>query len=136
VELESKVTGVQDSIRVEPVDIAQDSTSSDDTQQEQQYSIATGKARRQIHPPKRYAYADVTAYALSVTESIEILEPSTYNEAISSDDTAEWTVDMTEEMKSLHKNQTWELVKPPMGWKIIGCKWVFKKKEGIPDTES
>ena len=43
---------------------------------------------------------------------------------------------MTEEMKSLHKNQTWELVKPPMGWKIIGCKWVFKKKEGIPDTES
>ena len=43
---------------------------------------------------------------------------------------------MTEEMKSLHKNQTWELVKPPGGQKIVSCKWVFKKKEGIPGTES
>ena len=40
-----------------------------------------------------------------------------------SDEAAEWTVAMTEEMESLHKNQTWELVKPPRGQKIIGCKW-------------
>ena len=43
---------------------------------------------------------------------------------------------MTEEMESLHKNQTWELVKLSRGQKIIGCKWVFKKKEGIPGVES
>ena len=43
---------------------------------------------------------------------------------------------MTEEMESLHKNQTWELVKLPRGQKIIGCKWVFKKKEGMSDAES
>ena len=65
-----------------------------------------------------------------------ILEPCTYKKAISSDEAAEWTVAMTEEMESLHKNQTWELVKPPRGQKIIGCKWVFKKKEGIPSVES
>jgi len=64
----------------------------------------------------------MVAYALSATESIEIPEPSTYNEAISSDEAAELTVAMTEEMKSLHKNQTWELVKPPKGQKIVGCK--------------
>ena len=64
------------------------------------------------------AYADMVAYALSVAESIEIPEPSTYNEAISSDEAAEWIVAMTEEMESLHKNQTWELVKPPRGQKI------------------
>ena len=59
-------------------------------------------------------------YTLSVTEAIEeIPEPSTYNEAISSDEAAELTVAMTEEMKSLHKNQTRELVKPPRGEKII-----------------
>ena len=57
---ESKVTeGVQESTRVEPVDDAQGSTSSDDTLQEQQYSIAIRRARRQIRPPKRYAYADM-----------------------------------------------------------------------------
>ena len=43
---------------------------------------------------------------------------------------------MTEKMESLHKNQTWELVKPPRGQKIVGCKWVFMKKEGIPGVES
>ena len=113
VELESKVTeGVQKSTRVEPVDDAQGSTSGDDILQEQQYSIATGRARRQIRPPKRYAYVDMVAYALSVTESIEIPEPCTYNEAISSDEAAEWTVVMTEEIEFLHKNQTWELAKP------------------------
>jgi hypothetical protein len=42
---------------------------------------------------------------------------------------------MNEEIESLHKNQTWELVKLPKGAKAIGCKWVFKKKEGIPRVE-
>ena len=65
VELESKVTErVQESTRVEPVDDAQGSTSGDDTLQEQQHSIATGRARRQIRPPK--FYADMVAYALSL----------------------------------------------------------------------
>ena len=77
-----------------------------------------------IRPPKRYAYADMVAYALSVAESIKIPEPSTYNEAINYDEATEWTVAMTEEMESLHKNQTRELVKPPREQKIIGCKWV------------
>ena len=53
-----------------------------------------------------------------MTESIEIPEPFTYNKAISSDETAEWTVAITEEMESLHKNQIWELVKPSRGQKI------------------
>ena len=43
---------------------------------------------------------------------------------------------MTKEMESLHKNQTWELVKLPRGQKIVGYKWVFKKKEEIPGAES
>ena len=105
VKLDSKVTkGVQESTRIEPVNDAQDSTSGDDTLQEQQYSIATRRVRRQIRPPKRYAYAYMVAYALSMVESIEIPEPFTYNEAISSDEATEWTVAMTEKMESLHKN--------------------------------
>ena len=54
VDLESKITeGVQESTRVEPVDNAQCSTSDNDTLQEQQYSIAIGRERRQIRPSKR-----------------------------------------------------------------------------------
>jgi len=53
VELENKVTeGVQESTHVEPINNAQGSTWGDDTPQEQQYGIATGRVRRQIRPPK------------------------------------------------------------------------------------
>ena len=61
-EFESKVTeGVQESTHFEPVNDAQGSTSGDDTLQEKQCSLATGRARRQIRPPKRYSYADMAA---------------------------------------------------------------------------
>jgi hypothetical protein len=41
-----------------------------------------------------------------------------------------------EEMDSLKKNQTWILVKQPEGKSIIICKWIFKRKEGIPGVEA
>ena len=34
---------------------------------------------------------------------------------------------MEEEMESLRKNDTWDLVGFPNGRKIIGSKWVFKR---------
>jgi len=36
---------------------------------------------------------------------------------------------MNEEVKSIEKNNTWELAKPPKGYKCIRVKWVFKKKK-------
>ncbi|KAG8496957.1 hypothetical protein CXB51_008164 [Gossypium anomalum] len=42
---------------------------------------------------------------------------------------------MQEEIESLHKNRTWDLVKLPKGKKVIRCKWVFKKKEGTQRVE-
>ncbi|XP_070040351.1 uncharacterized protein [Nicotiana tomentosiformis] len=42
---------------------------------------------------------------------------------------------MNEEIESLHKNGTWSLVKPPSGKRIIGYKWIFKKKDDIPRVE-
>ncbi|KAK3012492.1 hypothetical protein RJ639_008516 [Escallonia herrerae] len=68
---------------------------------------------------------------LSKQEGIEVKEPVTYKEAIKSTESAQWTVVMSEGMKSLYKNQMWELVKSSVSHKIVGCKWVYKKKEGI-----
>ena len=42
---------------------------------------------------------------------------------------------MEEEMQSLHKNQTWELVELPKGKRGIGCKCVYKKKEAVSENE-
>ncbi|KAL6322655.1 hypothetical protein AAG906_015341 [Vitis piasezkii] len=39
------------------------------------------------------------------------------------------------EMESLHKNDTWNLVRLPKGKNVVRCKWVFKRKEGIPRVE-
>ena len=39
-----------------------------------------------------------------------------------------WQVAMDEEMNSLQKNSTWELVSLPPGRKLVQCKWVFQNK--------
>ena len=70
---------------------------------------------------------------MSVADNIESNEePSTYEEAVSCSDSGKWMIVMQEEMESLHKNGTWDMVRLPKGKKAIRCKWVFKKKEGTP----
>ncbi|KAG8478826.1 hypothetical protein CXB51_028794 [Gossypium anomalum] len=47
-----------------------------------QYSIAKNRTRREIKPPKKYAEANLVAYALNVAEDIDAnQEPSNYSEA-------------------------------------------------------
>ncbi len=41
---------------------------------------------------------------------------------------------METEMKSLQENDVWDLVRLPTGRKIVGSKWVFKKKTGADGT--
>jgi len=42
---------------------------------------------------------------------------------------------MVEEIESLQKNQTWELVQLPAGKRAIGCKWVYKRKPLVSENE-
>ncbi|KAL6311038.1 hypothetical protein AAG906_015924 [Vitis piasezkii] len=39
-----------------------------------------------------------------------------------------WKATMNEEMKSLQKNETWELVECPPGKKPVGCRWIYTVK--------
>ena len=94
---------------------------------QQQDSIAYRRPRREIRKPARFD--DMVAYALPIADDDV---PSTYTEAISNSDGVKWKQAMNEEMQSLHKNRTWELVRLPKGKKAIGCKWVYAKKEGFP----
>ncbi|KAF3668075.1 hypothetical protein FXO37_09705 [Capsicum annuum] len=99
-----------------------------------EYSIETHRPRRQILRPERYE--DYVAFTFSVAqETEEIGEPSNYSEVVSGTDSAKWLIAMNEEIESFHKNGTWSLVKPSSGSGIIGCKWVFKKKNGSPGVE-
>ena len=42
---------------------------------------------------------------------------------------------MQDEMESLQKNSTWELVELPKEKKPVRCKCIFKRKEGLSPTE-
>ena len=79
----------------------------------------------------------MVAYALSVANNIESSEePSTYEEAVSCSDSGKWMIVIQEEMESLHKNGTWDMVRLPKWKKVIWCKWVFKKTKGTPGVEN
>ncbi|KAL0319797.1 UNVERIFIED_CONTAM: hypothetical protein Sradi_5241200 [Sesamum radiatum] len=60
--------------------------------------------------------------------SVDIDEPATYEEAMTSPNANEWITTMKEEMSSMANNNAWELVDIPTGRKIIGNKWVLKVK--------
>ena len=92
------------------------------------YSIAKDRPKRDIKPPQRYAKADLIAYALNVTEGIDYsAEPFTYLETINCNDSRRWMIAMQEDMKSLHKNDTWDLVRLPKG------KNVFSLQMGVQE---
>ena len=55
-------------------------------------------------------------------------EPTTYHDAMSKSDCDKWLEAMNVEMQSMYDNQVWELVVPPLNSKVVGSKWVFKKK--------
>nr|GFB12057.1 retrovirus-related Pol polyprotein from transposon TNT 1-94 [Tanacetum cinerariifolium] len=78
---------------------------------------------------------DYVAYALEIGDDIGSDDPKTYKEVVASKDAENWIIAMNEEMQSLKKSKTWDLVTLPKGVKPVGCKWVLKRKEGIPGVE-
>ena len=67
-------------------------------------------------------------YSHSLNISAEHQDPRSLTEVKSSSDRVNWERAMNREMESLKSNQVWELVEPPSDRKIIGSKWVFKRK--------
>src|SRR4051812_6802321 len=93
--------------------------------------MASGRPRRTIKPPDRYGFEDLVSYALITSSG----DPSTFQEATCSQERDKWMGAMVEEMESLHKNQTWDLVELPKGKRATGCKWVCRKKEAVAEKE-
>jgi hypothetical protein len=80
-------------------------------------------------PPTRYGFEDMTSYALVISNG----DPTTFEEVVNSQEKSRWVGAMAEEMESLHKNQTWDLVELLEKKRAIRCKWVFKKKEAVSE---
>ncbi|GJT40820.1 zinc finger, CCHC-type containing protein [Tanacetum coccineum] len=82
-----------------------------------------------------YGAKDKTIVPAKYRDEEDTHEPITFQEAINSFENDEWVRAMKEEMSSLKKNHTWELVDQPPGQKLISCKWLYKIKEGIEGVQ-
>eukprot|EP00253_Pinus_taeda_P031586 PITA_31586 len=92
--------------------------------------ISLRRSTRIKRPPKRYDDY-VTSIALNANDD----EPLCYQEAVEGSKSEKWKESMKDEMMALVKNGTWDLVEFPKDRKIVGCKWVYKLKRGVDDTE-
>ena len=84
------------------------------------------RSERVKKPTVRYGideYADVVYHV--ALHAAEVEEPSTIEEALTSNNSEEWKAAADSEYRSLIENKTWELVDIPDDRKPIGCKWVF-----------
>ena len=84
-------------------------------------NVATRSSTRVRMPSSRYSVRD---YVLLTDEG----EPVCYQEAVEREDKTEWLSAMQEEMNSLLKNQTYTLVQPVEGKKVLRNRWIFKLK--------
>ncbi|KAI5408911.1 hypothetical protein KIW84_054660 [Lathyrus oleraceus] len=84
-------------------------------QQQQQESLETTRPKRNYKivqkfgsdkPLRHYGQVNLVEYALSVEDD----EPITFKQAIKDKDRESWLVAMEEEMQTLHKNKTWEVL--------------------------
>ena len=139
-------------VQVEPVDTHNDEVADDNThddvqqhsppvlQLEEDLPIAHHRSKRGCGPTARLIKeCNLTYYALSCVEQVENThEPATYHEANGCGECEKWILAMHEEMQSLEKNSTWEIVPLPQKKKkkkIIRYKWIFKRKEGLTLSE-
>ena len=55
-------------------------------------------------------------------------EPTNYEEAMMSPDSAKWLKAMKSEMGSMYENKVWTLIDLPIDRQAIEIKWIFKRK--------
>lgn len=79
----------------------------------------------------KYGEVNLIHYALGAENEACYSEPATYKEA----DAQKWKCAMDDEYHSLIHNHSSILVKKPKDAKLVGCRWLFKLKEGIETIE-
>ena len=55
-------------------------------------------------------------------------DPVNFAKAMESHDAEQWLKAMHEELDSISKNEVWDLAELPIGRKLVGYKWVLRKK--------
>lgn len=91
--------------------------------------------KREIRAPRRFDDEDYYGQALCTTEDGYTFEHEDYSEANKDANWDKWKLAMNEEMASYIKNHTWTIVSRPRNQRVIGSRWIYKHKLGIPGVE-
>jgi hypothetical protein len=89
----------------------------------------TAAIQQSSRKPKHIAKIAITTPSEAITTPSE---PLTYEEALASLERDLWINAIHEELDSLARHNTWQLVPRPQYRNVIGTKWVFKIKDTIP----
>ncbi|KAL2517227.1 Uncharacterized protein Adt_13474 [Abeliophyllum distichum] len=84
------------------------------------YQLTRDRVRRPHREPHKFGYESEVAFAYASFEKLVDMEPRSYQEAFKSEQSNEWLETMKEEMSSLEKNQTWDLVPRPKNKSLVG----------------
>ena len=123
---------IDEPIIEQPMDETRDDVAVLDTPQDSTHEMNSTQVSRHsgriVLPPIRFIGLGKTYEAIS--EEAES-NPYTYEEAMKDIDAHHWVKAMKFELDSMYSNQVWDLAKVPNGIKLVGCKWVYKRKRGI-----
>nr|GEZ83412.1 putative retrotransposon Ty1-copia subclass protein [Tanacetum cinerariifolium] len=71
---------------------------------------------------------DNVFYFNAISHDGDLDETPIYKTALANPGSDKWLKGMNTEMQSMKDNQVWYLVDLPSNGRIVGCKWLFKKK--------
>ena len=112
----------QDTIVVRPPPIARKNNQPES--QQSPTSESTSRKSRRLNPrPERFGHGAGPAY-MAIME-----EPATLKEALQSEEAAQSQLAWESELASLRKNGTWVVDQVPRNRNVVGCRWLFRRKE-------
>ena len=114
-------------IAIDSINTNEEPTQSTPTTSEQDQT-ARILPHRERKGPVRFANQHFSYSAVTSEFPTSLLDPATYDDALSSPHASNWQYAMDAEYQSLIDNGTWELRSLPKVKKAIGAKWVYKTK--------
>nr|GEV16536.1 retrovirus-related Pol polyprotein from transposon TNT 1-94 [Tanacetum cinerariifolium] len=88
------------------------------------YQLVQDREPRTRTKPLRFRdKTNIVGYAFVAVEKEDTHEPLTYQETVACKDSSKWKDAMKEEIDSLRKNKTWELVNHPAGQNLSPRQW-------------
>ena len=119
--LELESSSSQKSVPMMPTPISEEAND-DDHETSDQVTTEPRRSTRAQSAPKWYGNPILEVMLLDQGE------PTNYEEAMVSPDSAKWLEAMKSEMGSMYENKVWTLVELPDDRQAIENKWIFKKK--------